>query len=133
MRKIRLGLYLEDQEYGERFTSCLMKHYQDRLELHLFTEEQAAVHACAGLDGMLLSGWRDAYENMLHKLPIIVLCDREEEEESREGEVFFVDKYQEVQSGASSPIRMRSRVVLPQPLGAQRTAGSARVDRKSVV
>ena len=96
MRKIRLGLYLEDQEYGERFTSCLMKHYQDRLELHLFTEEQAAVHACAGLDGMLLSGWREAYENMLHKLPIIVLCDREEEEESREGEVFFVDKYQEV-------------------------------------
>ena len=96
MRKIRLGLYLEDQEYGERFTSCLMKHYQDRLELHLFTEEQAAVHACAGLDGMLLSGWRDAYENMLHKRPIIVLCDREEEEESREGEVFFVDKYQEV-------------------------------------
>ena len=64
MRKIRLGLYLEDQEYGERFTSCLMKHYQDRLELHLFTEEQAAVHACAGLDGMLLSGWREAYENM---------------------------------------------------------------------
>ena len=27
MRKIRLGLYLEDQEYGERFAGCLMNHY----------------------------------------------------------------------------------------------------------
>ena len=96
MRKIRLGLYLEDQEYGERFAGCLMNHYQDRLELHLFTEEQAALHSYAGLDGMVLSGWKESYADMQHRLPVVVLCDSEEEGRLQEGDLFFVDKYQEV-------------------------------------
>lgn len=96
MRKIRLGLYLEDQEYGERFAGCLMNHYQGRLELHLFTEEQTALHSYAGLDGMVLSGWKESYADLQHKLPVVVLCDDEEEGELQEGALFFVDKYQEV-------------------------------------
>ena len=96
MRKIRLGLYLRDREYGERFTGCLMNHYRDRLELHLFTELEAAKASCAALDGMVLSDWGDEYESIVQQLPVIVLYDSEEVGGMQEGEVFFVDKYQEV-------------------------------------
>ena len=96
MRKIRLGLYLSDREYGERFTGCLMNHYRDRLELHLFTELEAAKASCAALDGMVLSDWGDEYESIVQQLPVIVLYDSEEVGGMQEGEVFFMDKYQEV-------------------------------------
>lgn len=96
MRKIRLGLYLSDREYGERFTGCLMNHYRDRLELHLFTEPEAAKASCAALDGIVLSDLGDEYESIAQQLPVIVLYDSEEVGVMQEGEVFFVDKYQEV-------------------------------------
>lgn len=96
MRKIRLGLYLSDREYGERFTGCLMNHYRDRLELHLFTGIEALMASCAELDGIVLSAWEDIYENIAQQLPVIVLYDSEEMGKIQEGEVIFVDKYQEV-------------------------------------
>ena len=36
MRRARLGLCIGDREYGDRFTSCLMNHYRDQLEMQLF-------------------------------------------------------------------------------------------------
>lgn len=37
MQKIRLGICIEDQEYENRFTGCLMNHYKTSLELHIYT------------------------------------------------------------------------------------------------
>ena len=96
MRKIRLGLYLGDREYGERFIGCLMNHYRDRLELHLFTDLQGLRAACSGMDGLVLSEWGESYEEIGQQIPVIVLYDSEETDKMQEGEVFFVDKYQEV-------------------------------------
>lgn len=96
MRKIRLGLYLGDREYGERFIGCLMNHYRDRLELHLFTDSQGLRAACSGMDGLVLSEWGESYEEIGQQIPVIVLYDSEETDKMQEGEVFFVDKYQEV-------------------------------------
>lgn len=96
MKKFRLGLYLEDREYGDRFTGCLMNHYRDRLELHIFTEENTMKMTCSGLDGLVLSEWKPSYEDIVRQLPVVVLYDSEEVEEIQEGEVIFVDKYQDV-------------------------------------
>ena len=32
MKKIRLGIYIEDSEYGDRLTCYFMNHYKDQLE-----------------------------------------------------------------------------------------------------
>lgn len=96
MRKIRLGLYFGDREYGDRFSACLMNHYQDRIELHLFTEPEAAKKGCGGLDGILLSEWEESYDAIAQQIPCMVLYDSEAGAQIQEGEVIFVDKYQEV-------------------------------------
>lgn len=96
MRKIRLGLCLLDQEYGERFTACLMKHYQDQFELHIFTDMQMTLKSCNGLDGVVLSEWEESYLALTDTVPVIMLYDSEQCAEPQEGGLFFVDKYQEV-------------------------------------
>lgn len=37
MKKIRLGIYIEDSEYGDRLTCYFMNHYKDQLEIHMYT------------------------------------------------------------------------------------------------
>ena len=36
MRKIKIAICIEDEIYQDRFVKCLMNHYQDRYELHVF-------------------------------------------------------------------------------------------------
>lgn len=36
MKKIRLGIYIEDSEYGDRLTCYFMNHYKDQLEIHMY-------------------------------------------------------------------------------------------------
>ena len=43
MRRARLGLCIGDREYGDRFTSCLMNHYRDQLELHMFSQKEVTL------------------------------------------------------------------------------------------
>lgn len=97
MSRVRLGLYIGDREYGERFTGCLMKHYQDQLELHIYTDAEALWKAGDCLDVILLSDYKGESSHLEQLLPVIYLCDGEEDlEQFQEGGVYFVDKYQEV-------------------------------------
>ena len=38
MKKVRLGLCIGDNEYRLRFTNCIMNHYQEQVELHIYSE-----------------------------------------------------------------------------------------------
>ena len=38
MKKVRLGLCIGDNEYSLRFTNCIMNHYQEQVELHIYSE-----------------------------------------------------------------------------------------------
>lgn len=96
MQKIRIGLLLEDCEYEKRFTSCLMKHYQEQFELHMFTDAAVVNTSYAAVDGLVVSGPKEFYQSLIGQIPIIVLHDEEEMDEEQEGEIMFVDKYQEV-------------------------------------
>ena len=55
MRRARLGLCIGDREYGDRFTSCLMNHYRDQLELHMFSQKEALQENWKTLDALVLS------------------------------------------------------------------------------
>ncbi|MCM1105410.1 MAG: hypothetical protein NC355_00565 [Blautia sp.] len=98
MKRVRLGVYIPDREYGERFTSCLVNHYRQQLELHIFTEREALLEAAGGLDVVLveLAGLAGT------KLPCPVVClydpevEQKERTEQGEGGVCLVEKYQEV-------------------------------------
>lgn len=96
MKRVRLGVYIPDREYAERFTGCLMKHYRQQLELHIYTEKEALQAAAGGLDVILMEPC--GLENAGISCPIVCLGDEESQVRpgTEEGCVQMVEKYQEV-------------------------------------
>ena len=97
MRRARLGLCIGDREYGDRFTSCLMNHYRDQLELHMFSQKEALQENWKSLDAIVLSDDLAGENRIECEIPQIYLFDGNEnvDKEVEKG-VVFVDKYQEV-------------------------------------
>lgn len=101
MEKIKIAICIEDQEYAKRFVSCLMKYYQNQLEIHVFDHVSQFLekydHSCAVC---LFSDCKNAFEQILPRCKgrIFYLEDQSEIEvtEASDGEVRYVDKYQEV-------------------------------------
>ena len=52
MKKIRLGIYIEDSEYGDRLTCYFMNHYKDQLEIHMYTMKEQLEHIEGEIDIM---------------------------------------------------------------------------------
>ena len=97
MKRVRIGLCVGDREYGDRFTGCLMNHYREQLELHIYTEMESLWQDVADFDVILLSDYEGEIGSPAKGKPVIYLYDREEDVELRQEEgVHFVDKYQEV-------------------------------------
>ena len=91
MKKIRLGIYIEDSEYGDRLTCYFMNDYKDQLEIHMYTMKEQLEHLEGEIDIMLsseLDQWNNKY------IPLIQIVE-ETPIESEEG-IYFVEKYQEV-------------------------------------
>ena len=97
MKRVRLGLYIGDREYGDRFTNCLMNHFKEQLELHMYTEIEGLWKDENHLDAVILSDCRDSVMKTESVLPVIYLYDTEENVEQLQGRgIYFVYKYQEV-------------------------------------
>ena len=96
MKRVRLGVYIPDREYADRFTSCLMNHYRQQLEMHIYTEKEALQAASGELDVILMEPC--GLENAGISCPIVCLVDEEGQAELGTGEgcVQMVEKYQEV-------------------------------------
>ena len=93
MKRVRLGLCIGDREYGDRFTGCLMNHYREQLELHIFTDVKALWEERGNLDAIVLGDEVDPVLLEGDSPPVIYLCDGEENLDVLEGKgVFFVDK-----------------------------------------
>ena len=81
MKKIRLGIYIEDSEYGDRLTCYFMNHYKDQLEIHMYTMKEQLEHLEGEIDIMLsseLDQWNNKY------IPLIQIVE-ETPIESEEG------------------------------------------------
>lgn len=96
MKRVRLGVYIPDREYADRFTSCLVNHYQQQLELHMYTDREALQAATGDLDVILMEAC--GLESAQFSCPIVCLADEESPARpgTEEGCVQMVEKYQEV-------------------------------------
>ena len=100
MAKRRLAICIGDREYQNRFTNCVMNHYQNQFELHVFTERDTFLEQEFELyEGIILSDDLQMLGTLaVHaQIPIFYLTDAEAlgRVEQKEG-VIWVDKYQEV-------------------------------------
>ena len=55
MKKIRLGIYIDDEEYGDRLTCYFMNHFNNRLEIHMYTRQEELNNLSGQIDIMLSS------------------------------------------------------------------------------
>lgn len=99
MAKLKLALCMEDREYQNRFTNCILNHYQNQFELHVFTDiEEYMENREQVFHGMILSGYSDYLQKLDKSMAesFVYLYDPEEEPAQELEMVFFVEKYQEV-------------------------------------
>lgn len=103
MRKTKLAVCMEDWEFRNRFTSCLMQFYGNDLEIHIYEELTQLLESeieqvdCVILEGILEDFWR-SLKNFSEKKKtewknkIIWLRD---EEETVENPIDFMNNPQE--------------------------------------
>lgn len=92
MKKVRLGIYIDDSEYGERLTGYFMNHYKEQLEVHMYTDIEQLKDLDNEID-IMLSGELDTWTH--RNVPLVQIVDETPIEEAEEG-IYFVEKYQEV-------------------------------------
>lgn len=97
MHKIKLAVCIQDAEYKKRFVNCLMNHYRNQLELHIFTGTEELLQAERGTFHAILLSGNTIAEQEFKGIPKFYLTEEEHpQEESTEEGVWYVDKYQEV-------------------------------------
>ena len=97
MKKVRLGLCIGDNEYSLRFTNCIMNHYQEQVELHIYSENAELKRDRKSYDIVLIDDVKNA-EKWGGEVPVLCLYDSKEgTEKQAEGGVYWVEQYQEVQ------------------------------------
>ena len=118
MHRAKIAVCIRDREYRNRFVSCLMKHYRNQVELHVFDEEdEELAREERGYELYLVSG-EDPWMQELH-VPVVCLWDQREDDaaggygrypkkdsgkggknrnqrEGRQADIYFVEKYQNV-------------------------------------
>lgn len=100
MQKVRVAVCIGDKEYASRFANCLLGHYHNQFELHIFEELSRLAEEKSSYDVLLCGDYADRLPQLTadRAEPIVYLWDREEmgEYEAKEERVFLVEKYQEV-------------------------------------
>ncbi len=98
MSKTRLAVCIGDEMYQNRFVKCLMNHYQNQFEVHIYTR-LAEIQALdtQEYEVIIIGDCDKEGLESLSKREERVLYLKEEREESYTAEhIVFVDKYQEV-------------------------------------
>lgn len=92
MKKVKLGIYLEEDEYRQRFTCYFMNHYKDQIEIYIYTDMEQLLQAAGGTIDVALAEETDCWNR--EDIPLVQLVD-ETPLQTEEG-VFYVEKYQEI-------------------------------------
>lgn len=99
MAKLRIALCLEDREYQTRFTTCIMNHYMNQFEIHVFTDFKEFLLSEPGLyHGIILSGYKDEISKTepAELERFIYLYDEPEVLFPEKMQVTFVNMFQDV-------------------------------------
>lgn len=111
MKKIRLGIYIEDSEYGDRLTCYFMNHYKDQLEIHMYTMREQLEHLEGEIDIMLsseLDQWNNKY------IPLIQIVEETpiESEGSLIGQTRLISVYSLADNQYQMPFAMTLSSIL---------------------
>lgn len=100
MKRIRLGICLDDQEYEERLGKFLMNHYMEQLELFLFTDVKQLESSAKQLEVLLVSDNEKLLDECLHldalKSVNMISLAEGNDHRNENNKIHFVDKYQDV-------------------------------------
>ena len=91
MEKVRIGVYIEDRAYKDRFIRYLLKHCKDKIELYVYTEPEKLAEDQPNVSVLLTDS---TYWDDLNK-PVICLVEEQSERKERGSNVYCVDKYQD--------------------------------------
>lgn len=99
MQRMKIGISIDDAEYLKRFTAFLMNHYQDKLEMHIYSGvDQFLADDMNKLDVIILSDDEDKeFDLKAMNIPVIYLYEQiSQVSTTEEGGIYFVEKYQDV-------------------------------------
>ena len=91
MEKVKIGVYIEDRAYKDRFIRYLLKHCKDKIELYVYTEAEKLTEDQPNVSVLLTDS---TYWDDLNK-PVICLVDKQSEKKERGNNVYCVEKYQD--------------------------------------
>lgn len=104
MHKVKIAVCVEEQEYRNRFVRCLIKHYREQVELHIYDSgKQLLKEGISNQELCLFSGEREMLFALSQVCPVPLIClydskefPQEAVDGKMEGGIYFVEKYQEV-------------------------------------
>lgn len=100
MDKIKLTICIEDEEYEERFVKCVLKHYKESYEIHVFDCISEMIKSIEEMDGIIITGdgeWfhQCSFEGQ-EKILFVLKEEMNKEKECFQKGIIFTEKYQEV-------------------------------------
>lgn len=127
MARLRIAICLEDREYQNRFTNCIMNHYQNKFELHVFTRIEELIEQQFGTyHGVIISGYEDELLSNDERISgnYIYLYDEEQALFSRRPNVIYIEKYSDVSHIMEEVMKQVNEEIraLPGVHGGQNTA-----------
>ena len=98
MKKEKIVVCIEDEEYQSRFVKCMMNHYKDRYEIYV-VDEVTELEVLYGDEKniVIISDRKTLPEDLQEKAKVLLLKEDMVEEVSSESEgIQYTSKYQEV-------------------------------------
>lgn len=98
MKKEKIVVCIEDEEYQSRFVKCMMNHYKDRYEIYVVDEVTELEILLTDVKNIVIISDRETVaEDLQEKAKVLLLKEDMVEEEPSECEgIQYTSKYQEV-------------------------------------
>lgn len=100
MKKVKLAICIQDEEYEARFVKCVMNHYKESYEIYVLDSISELVKQMEKMDGVIIAGdgdWLSQCSFEKQENVIFVLQENMEEKMMcMENGIFLTEKYQEV-------------------------------------
>lgn len=94
MKKVRLAVFIGDEEYRNRLMNCMMKHYGEDMEFHVFEDREQVSPEKNRFDLWLLGDCEEILEEEF-AVPVLYVTEDGKALSAAEG-VVFTEKYQEI-------------------------------------
>lgn len=117
MDKVKLMICIQDEEYESRFVKCVMNHYKESYEIHVFDRMAELVEKVQEMKCVIITGdgdWLNHFSVKSQGSVLFVLQENVKEDvEFLDNEIIFIEKYQEVYKVMEQVEKMVMKKLLP--------------------